>query len=252
MPTFSATNNAYIADCTPDGTRAQIYSRIVGVLMLGLAIGPVLGSFIIARTGDVLSVFYFSTVLHSAMFLVVLLFLPESLSKAARSLLVKQAEERRLALKERDLAERQWEGTGDDDDDGADANASGWSRLTTDQAMRRSKGTARRMTRRALGFLAPLEIFLPGYAAEEDDDDATGLPTKGRKRNWNLTLLAIGYSGTLCLMVRSSPLFPSCPQRPRADSRGRVAFPHTRASLSSSSSSSSSGSAGVRPSSGRS
>lgn len=30
MPTMGATNNAYIADCTPDGTRAQIYSRFAG------------------------------------------------------------------------------------------------------------------------------------------------------------------------------------------------------------------------------
>lgn len=208
MPTLSATNNAYIADCTPDGTRAQIYSRIMGVLMLGLAIGPVLGSAIIRRAHDVLAVFYFSTVLHSCMFLVVLFLLPESLSTAARSQLVKQAEDRRLAASERDAAERRWEGASDaicgeaadDEDEVDDVNASGWSRLTSDRTIRQSRGALRRLIRRAFGFLSPLEIFLPSFTDGSDDNQAVN---KARRwPNWNLTLLAIGFSFSLCLQVR--------------------------------------------------
>ena len=211
MPTLSATNNAYIADCTPDGTRAQIYSRIMGVLMLGLAIGPVLGSAIIRRAHDVLAVFYFSTVLHSCMFFVVLFLLPESLSVAARSQLVKQAEDRRLAATERDEAERRWEGESDalcggeaNDNEADDVNASGWSRLASDRTIRQSRGALRRTLRRAFGFLSPLEIFLPGFTDGSADDQAAD---KARRwPNWNLTLLAIGFSFSLCLQVRLNVL----------------------------------------------
>lgn len=68
--TISATNNAYISDTTPDGSRAKVFSRfgvsrveqegviakshlaVQGILMLGFSIGPVLGTAIIKATGD--------------------------------------------------------------------------------------------------------------------------------------------------------------------------------------------------------
>ena len=43
-----------------------------------MSLGPILGTALIRRTGDILSVFYFSTILHTTMFLVVLFILPVS------------------------------------------------------------------------------------------------------------------------------------------------------------------------------
>jgi len=42
----------------------------------GMSLGPIFGTALIRRTGDILSVFYFSTILHTTMFLVVLFILP--------------------------------------------------------------------------------------------------------------------------------------------------------------------------------
>jgi Major Facilitator Superfamily len=44
--TIQASTSAYISDCTSDGSRAQLFSRMTGVIFLGLAIGPALGAFI--------------------------------------------------------------------------------------------------------------------------------------------------------------------------------------------------------------
>ena len=44
---FSSANTAYIADCTSPGSRATIFARFTGVLSLGLALGPVIGAWLI-------------------------------------------------------------------------------------------------------------------------------------------------------------------------------------------------------------
>lgn len=170
------------------------------VMMLGLAIGPILGSVIISQTKDVLSVFYFSAGLHTCTFLIVIFLLPESLSKAARGLLAKQAEMKKAADDEREEAERSWED--EEDVDGQrdeDPNASGWSRLTSQRAQRKSKGTLKRALRKTFGFLSPLEIFWPGFVERLQGREE--MLAKGRKRNWNLTLLAFGYGSAMCLLV---------------------------------------------------
>ena len=212
---MGATNNAYIADSTPDGTRAQIYSRFGGLMMLvrpwvqrrrlllrslsplprfdrqGFSVGPILGTAFIKKTNDILSVFYFSTVLHTCMFLIVLFVLPESLSSEARSLLARVHDRTKADAFARDEAERAWERGDGEEEAEADADVSGWSRLSgVSQAVagRKSRGQAKRVMRRALGFLEPLEIFLPKWNEE------TG------RMNWNLTFLAIGYSGIMAMM----------------------------------------------------
>jgi MFS family permease len=43
---------AYISDVTPDGSRASVFARLGGVMMVGFACGPVLGSIIITHTGN--------------------------------------------------------------------------------------------------------------------------------------------------------------------------------------------------------
>ncbi|KZT06143.1 MFS general substrate transporter [Laetiporus sulphureus 93-53] len=45
--TLQAAINAYVSDCTSDGSRAQIFSRFTGVSFFGLSIGPTIGAFLI-------------------------------------------------------------------------------------------------------------------------------------------------------------------------------------------------------------
>ena len=50
--TMSATMHAYISDVTPDGSRATVFARLGGILMLGFAVGPMVGSAVIKATGN--------------------------------------------------------------------------------------------------------------------------------------------------------------------------------------------------------
>lgn len=125
---------------------------------------------------------------------IVLFILPESLSASAKSFLSHAAAERKKTEQDRLLAERAWEEL--DDDAAPAAGASGWSRLSGVGEMsfvgRKSRGNLRRAWRRAFSFLEPLELFLPRV----DENDPLG------RKNWNLTLLAIGY-GLVSLAVVS-------------------------------------------------
>lgn len=50
--TISATIYAYLSDVTPQGSRATVFARLGGVMMAGMACGPVLGSMVIRWTGN--------------------------------------------------------------------------------------------------------------------------------------------------------------------------------------------------------
>lgn len=52
ISTLTATINAYVSDVTPDGSRAAVFARLAGTMMLGFATGPVLGSLVIKWTGN--------------------------------------------------------------------------------------------------------------------------------------------------------------------------------------------------------
>ncbi|CDZ97519.1 Predicted transporter ADD1 (major facilitator superfamily) [Phaffia rhodozyma] len=191
MPTLSATNQAYVADCTPDGTRAQIFSRLVGVMMVGFALGPIVGAAIIRYSSDVLSVFYVACALHIFTLFIVLFILPESLSTGAKDSLAKMARVREHEIQNQEELERRWEEEEEEDD--VLAGNSGWSRLSgvvQTRAAKRSRGVIRRLVKRVFGFLSPLAIFLP--VVDENDP-------KGRK-NWNLTFVAMGLSFLMFMM----------------------------------------------------
>ncbi|EGN98789.1 hypothetical protein SERLA73DRAFT_160454 [Serpula lacrymans var. lacrymans S7.3] len=47
--TLNGALTAYIADCTSPGSRARIFSRFSGVSFIGLALGPIIGAFLIAH-----------------------------------------------------------------------------------------------------------------------------------------------------------------------------------------------------------
>jgi MFS family permease len=62
--TLAGANTAYIADCTSPGSRATIFARFTGVLFIGLALGPIIGAWLIRnpipflRVGDGMWSFY--------------------------------------------------------------------------------------------------------------------------------------------------------------------------------------------------
>lgn len=61
---MAGANSAYIADCTSPGSRATIFARFTGVLFIGLALGPIIGAWLIRNpipflnAGDSTSDFY--------------------------------------------------------------------------------------------------------------------------------------------------------------------------------------------------
>lgn len=80
--TLQAAFNAYISDVTPVGTsRAKIFSRFLGITFVGLAAGPTLGSVLPFNP------FWISITIGFSNLLLLLLFLPESLSKEQRDVL---------------------------------------------------------------------------------------------------------------------------------------------------------------------
>ncbi|KAK9370141.1 major facilitator superfamily domain-containing protein [Lipomyces kononenkoae] len=75
--------HSYATDCTPPGNkRAAAFGLFHGVLFGGMAIGPLITSFTVSRTGNVLSFFYVGLVLQVVFFLLVLFVIPESLSRS--------------------------------------------------------------------------------------------------------------------------------------------------------------------------
>ncbi|EJD49683.1 MFS general substrate transporter [Auricularia subglabra TFB-10046 SS5] len=102
--TFQAATNAYISDCTDHGSRARIFSRVSGIFYVGFALGPLLGNLYVklhpSHTTD--RVFYLSICLALVNLVILLLFVPESVSREER--------ERRQA--ERQAAKEQARGQG--------------------------------------------------------------------------------------------------------------------------------------------
>lgn len=143
--------------------------------------------------------------LNSTFVLFALFILPESLSSEARSALGKLAKDKALRRAQREEAERDWEEQGEN---GADANASGWSRLsgvttTSTRSRRRMAGRLRRIRRRVFAFLAPLSMFLPREKAE-------GSAKKAGEKDWNLTFLILSSFCMSTLMVSPSVAVTAC------------------------------------------
>lgn len=154
--------------------------------------------------------FYINVCVHFTYLLLILLVLPESLSRHARQILQKTAQSAKDAAKHRERAEREWENATplvEQDDPINDVNISGFSRTTDgirhSKWRKRSTGTIKRFTKRIFNFLAPLAIFGP---REKDDG----------RRDWNMTF--VGGAMFLVGMLYVSSEFP--PIRIMADEEG--------------------------------
>ncbi|KAJ7104093.1 major facilitator superfamily domain-containing protein [Mycena belliarum] len=80
LSVFNGVVHAYVADCTPDGSRSRIFSAIQGIVFVGLAIGPWVAGILQKLTNlGPYSLFYLSIAMQIMLLVYILLFFPESL-----------------------------------------------------------------------------------------------------------------------------------------------------------------------------
>jgi len=72
--------HAYIADCTDPARRSRVFSIYLGLVYIGMAIGPALGGLLIRQSGDLLTVFYYAFGNHFIFACMVWFVVPESLA----------------------------------------------------------------------------------------------------------------------------------------------------------------------------
>ncbi|KAK4053028.1 hypothetical protein OIV83_001762 [Microbotryomycetes sp. JL201] len=169
--------SAYLADCAPEGSRAQVFSVSEAFYYGGLALGPTLGSWAYSATGLLLLPHYCSFMFFLVWLVCLSTIVPESMSESQRK------EERRKAKEQaveqarlRSTEEQQWKDAGHN--------------IMTMRVLRLLKAP--------FALLAPLAILLPRPVQPEDDtslEDQPLLPvtdTKAKK-DWRLTLVAIAY-----------------------------------------------------------
>ncbi|KAJ7724442.1 MFS general substrate transporter [Mycena maculata] len=98
----SAASHAYLADTTSSSERSRIFSRFLGLVFVGLGLGPTLGGLLVRYSHNLLSVFYVAAGIHAAYAVLVWIILPESLSKAQMETASIQYEERMRLLDEQE------------------------------------------------------------------------------------------------------------------------------------------------------
>ncbi|KAE8132100.1 major facilitator superfamily domain-containing protein [Aspergillus pseudotamarii] len=76
-----ALSTSYASDCTIPGRRSVAFGYLHGAIFTGVAAGPFLVAMLMKKTHDIMSVFCSALALHVLFFFVVLLVIPESLSK---------------------------------------------------------------------------------------------------------------------------------------------------------------------------
>ncbi|KAF9223663.1 hypothetical protein BS17DRAFT_781014 [Gyrodon lividus] len=168
---LTGANTAYIADCTSPGSRATIFARSTGVLFVGLALGPILGAWLIRhplsflKVGQidhplqrVTSVFWVAISCSFVNLLLVLFVFPESLPPARRAA---NGKGKNRAVESYEFAS-------------SSKNEGGWA-----------------IARVVRSFLSPLGVFLP---SDVPVSRGAGGETPGQARtrkDWSLTFLAL-------------------------------------------------------------
>lgn len=71
---------AYASDCTPPARRKVVFGWLHGCLFGGIALGPILGGYIVKGSGEIVTIFYVTLACHCLYFLFLALLLPESLT----------------------------------------------------------------------------------------------------------------------------------------------------------------------------
>ncbi|KAF8969597.1 major facilitator superfamily domain-containing protein [Flammula alnicola] len=170
MTTGIAAMHGYVADTTNESARSRVFSLSLGLLFIGIALGPTLGSLLIHVTGQTLSVFYVATGLHVLYSIFIWTILPESVSQKRMS-----HAKTKYALEVLEIA---------------------------NERERNPAISILVKARRLFAFLSPLTVFSPA-----EEENAIGNPLKGPKRDWNLTLLVLAYAFTISIMASYSYKF---------------------------------------------
>ena len=71
---------AYASDCTPPARRKVVFGWLHGCLFGGIALGPILGGYIVKGSGEIVTIFYVTLACHCLYFFFLALLLPESLT----------------------------------------------------------------------------------------------------------------------------------------------------------------------------
>ncbi|KAG2145229.1 hypothetical protein DEU56DRAFT_197986 [Suillus clintonianus] len=172
--TLTGANTAYIVDCTFPGSRATIFSRFTGVLCIGLALGPMLGAWLIRHpipflnSGNaehplqsVTSVFWVAIACSFVNLILVLFVFPESLPASRRA------------------SNRKGKGRAVESSpifpiSKADESSQGW--------------VATRIIRR---FLSPLAVFLPSHVPVAASATGDSLVPYRTRKDWGLTFIGL-------------------------------------------------------------
>ncbi|KAI0333493.1 MFS general substrate transporter [Cubamyces sp. BRFM 1775] len=160
LSSMSANVHAYMADCTSPAKRSGIFSRYLGLLFTGMAIGPTLGGVVIRLSGSFISVFFIAGALHLLYALLIWFVIPESLSSP-------EMRAARARQREEEAAYR----------------------------AAHAHGGAGVWLKRMFAFLTPLLLFVPVRL-----DEPAGSPAKAGKRDWSLCLVVAAYGFTISLM----------------------------------------------------
>ncbi|KAG2354529.1 major facilitator superfamily domain-containing protein [Suillus spraguei] len=184
--TLTGANTAYIADCTSPGSRATIFARFTGVLSVGLALGPIIGAWLIRNPipflsagnvdhplQSVTSVFWVAITCSFVNLVLVLFVFPESLPASRRA-----------------------------------SNRKGKGRaLESEQEFPSSKAdepsNGRVATRIIRSFLSPLAVFLPSHVPVAASVTGDSLVPSRTRKDWGLTFIAI----SLFLHMLASGMF---------------------------------------------
>lgn len=161
--------HAYVADSVDPANRSRIFSLSLGLMMIGMSLGPTVGGLIIRATHQTIAVFYFATAIHIWYAFMVWFVMPESLPRALmRTNRRRREEEIARARTEREAV-------------AGDA---------------RGLRTAMRL-KSAFAFLSPLTVFAPVPM----ENTASGSPLKAGKKDWSLSFLAACYGCSTLILV---------------------------------------------------
>lgn len=183
--------HAYLADCTEASSRSRVFSLQVGFLFVGMAIGPTLGGLLVRVThgvlsplNNVLSVFYAASGIHLLYACMLWFVVPESLGERARAVCreERKREKEEAAAKERREAE----------EFARDSDGLQWGAIVFKSLLR---------FKRVSTFFSPLQVFLPVEVDTETQVSGESTPKIRSKKDWNLTIFAIGFGFYQMILV---------------------------------------------------
>ncbi|OCB86786.1 MFS general substrate transporter [Sanghuangporus baumii] len=164
LTSMIAAIHAYIADVTSPGDRSRQFSLGAGLLFVGMALGPTVGSVLVRVTHTPMVVFYLATGLHALLALYVWTIVPESLPKSAQKANRKRAERARLEEAEAEVQAALVQGVQES-----------WKVIGRTKVL--------------FSFLSPLSIFAPVTL----ENAPAGASSSKKRKDWSLTFIAASF-----------------------------------------------------------